>query len=142
MQNEAPTRKSEFQRRVIGLFVRKAMAEEDVVGQNAAPGAAMGMAYGNTTNDAYEAGEKEKVANLRQIGNQAVYRRGRVWVASNATKMDPVRDQDKIRVVNRYSEEYFDLVRANTVEENQILASQGSDEELLITLRGEAVLIK
>jgi hypothetical protein len=102
----------------------------------------MGQAYGNTTNAAYEAGEKEEVTNLRQIGNQALYRRGRVWVASNAAKVDPHRDRDKIRVVKRYSEEYFDLVRANSVEENQILASQGPNEELLITLRGQAVLIK
>jgi len=109
----------------------------------AASGRAGGaVMFGNTQRDAYEEGELETVANVRQIGNQALYRRGRVWVAANASRLDAKRDADKIRRIERFSEEYFRLVRANTVEENQILASQREGEDLLITLRGQAYSIR
>ncbi|MHC4562871.1 MAG: hypothetical protein ACYS8X_08885, partial [Planctomycetota bacterium] len=96
---------------------------------------------GKSSVASYEDGEEETVANVRQVGNQALYRRGRVWVAANASKVDPNRDQDKIQIVQRMSDEYFALARANTVAENQILASQRADEELLIALRGRVYLI-
>ena len=38
--------------------------------------------------------------------------------------------------------EYFELTRANSVAENQVLSAQGDDDELLIELRGQAYLIK
>jgi Ca-activated chloride channel family protein len=110
--------------------------------QPTAPGVAGGQMVGNTSDYAYEAGRKEQVANVRQAGNQAVYRRGQIWVAANAANIDLKKDKDKIQVVERYSQAYFDLVRANNVEENQVLASQQPSEELLITLRGQAYLIR
>ncbi len=98
---------------------------------------------GNTNREDYEAGRTETVANVRQVGNQGIYRRGdNVWIASNATDVDPEKDEDKIRDVNRFSEEYFELVRKNTVEQNQVLSSQRGDEELLIRLRGQVYRIK
>jgi len=97
---------------------------------------------GHADKDAYEAGRAQTVANVRQIGNQALYRRGQVWVAANATEIDPARDAAKIQTIECFSEEYFKLVRANTVEENQILAAQSPGEELLIRLRGQVYRIK
>jgi hypothetical protein len=44
--------------------------------------------------------------------------------------------------VNRFSDDYFKLIAANTPEENQILARQQSGEELLIKLRGQVYRIK
>ena len=52
------------------------------------------------------------------------------------------RDKDKIRTIDRFSEEYFRLVRANSVAENQVIASQQADEELLIELRGQVYRIR
>ena len=57
-------------------------------------------------------------------------------------KLDLTKDKDKIKVIQRYSREYFELVRANSVVDNQILASQAPDEELLVTFRSQAYLIK
>ena len=64
-------------------------------------------------------------------------------MASNAAKLDADgKDKDKVQRVQRYSKEYFDLVRANTLEENRILASQAPQERLLIELRGQAYMIE
>jgi len=98
--------------------------------------------YGNLRDVAYEAGEKEIVGNVRQIGNQALYRRGQVWLAANASDVDLERDAAKIKVIERFSEEYFKLVRANSVEENQILASQAPGEELVMKIRGQVYRIR
>lgn len=90
----------------------------------------------------YEDQKKEVLDSVRQVGNQAIYRRGQVWIASNASNLDPEKDKDKIQTVERYSDEYFKLVRANSSAENQVLSQQRADEQLLITLRGQAYLIK
>jgi Ca-activated chloride channel family protein len=98
--------------------------------------------YGNVKKDAYEAGKVETVSNLRQIGNQAIYRRGKVWVAANASEIDLERDAQKVQNIERFSDEYFKLVRENSVEDNQVLASQAAGEELVIKLRGQVYRIK
>lgn len=111
-----------------------------VPGASAPGGGAVQFGYSGREN--FEAGEAETIANVRQVGNQAVYRRGRLWIASNATKLDPQKDADQIETIERFSEEYFKLVRANSIAENQILATQQPGEQLLIALRGQAYLIK
>ncbi|MBT7171980.1 MAG: VWA domain-containing protein, partial [Phycisphaerales bacterium] len=103
--------------------------------------AADGLITGNADLDSYEANKKERVNGLRQVGNQAIYQRGRVWIAANATHLDPKKDESKIKTVKQYSEEYFKLSRANTRSENAILASQQAGEELLVAFRGQAYRI-
>jgi uncharacterized protein YegL len=99
--------------------------------------------YAMSDTAAYEAGEVQTVANVRQAGNQAIYRRkGNVWVAANATTVDVENLPASVQTVERFSEEYFRLVRANTVAENQVLASQQPGEELVITLRGQVYRIR
>ena len=98
--------------------------------------------YGHMRKDDYEAGRTERLGGVRNVGNQSLYRRGRLWVAANASHLDPEKDDDKIKTVGRYSAEYFELARRNSVAENQILASQRAGEELLITLRGQAYRIR
>jgi len=97
---------------------------------------------GSSSTAAYEAGQAETVSRVRQVGNQALYRRGNVVIASNAAWIDPDRDADKVKVIERFSKEYFELVRFNTMEENRILASQAADEELVISLRGQVYRIR
>ncbi|MCJ7543502.1 MAG: VWA domain-containing protein [Phycisphaerae bacterium] len=100
---------------------------------------------GHSTSDiaAYEAGQVQTVTTVRQAGNQAVYRRkGNVWVAANAAQVDLENLPSEVRTVERFSEDYFQLTRANTVAENQVLASQQPGEELIITLRGQVYRIR
>jgi Ca-activated chloride channel family protein len=106
------------------------------------PASAGVQMFGQSSMDKYEAGEVEMLTNVRQAGNQAVYRRGKVWIASNATRIDLDKDQDQVVDVERFSTEYFKLVEANTVEENQLLASQQEGEELVVSLRGQVYRIK
>ena len=98
--------------------------------------------FGSRSKDGYEADRAEVVKGVRAVGNKTLYRYGRLWATAGTAGLHPARDADKIKTVSRFSEEYFELVRLNTVAENQILASQQDDEELLIKLRGQVYLIK
>jgi Ca-activated chloride channel homolog len=91
----------------------------------------------------FDANDKAVVVkSIRNLGNQALYRRGKVVVTPETANLDVAKDAAQITTVDRYSTEYFALTTANTAEENQILSSQAPDEELLVRLRGKAYLIK
>lgn len=79
---------------------------------------------------------------VQQVGNEAVYRRGQTLIATNAKDLDLAKDKDKIKTIERFSDEYFALAEANTPEENAIFAVQQPGEELVIKLRGQAYLIR
>ena len=79
---------------------------------------------------------------IQTAGKETLYRRGRRWIANNAKDLDPEKDQAKIQEIKRFSDEYFALVRANTPDENAILAAQQEGEELVVRLRGQAYLVK
>ena len=57
-------------------------------------------------------------------------------------KLDLKKDADKIKLIERFSKEYFEITRLNTVEQNQILAGQRANEELLVKLRGQVYQIR
>ena len=98
---------------------------------------------GQSDTAAYEAGQVQEVRNVRQVGNQAVYRRGgNVWLASNAAGVDLEKDKDRVRTITRFSDEYFKLATDNTTAENQLLASQQEGEELVVELRGQVYRIR
>jgi Ca-activated chloride channel family protein len=95
--------------------------------------------------------------NVRQAGNQALYSRkkaktleGRpaeerakhIVVTPETAELDLEKDKDKIEIVERFSEKYFELVQANSPAENQIFAQQQPKDELLIRLRGKNYLVK
>ncbi len=133
----------------MGAMTRQSLNRADKMVADAAPapaGEAAGKGggarlFGHSSRTAYEAEKKESVAAVRNIGNQAIYRRGRVWVAANASDVD-LSETAKIETVERYGEKYFDLVKANTAEENRILSSQAPHEELVLRLRGQVYRIK
>jgi hypothetical protein len=79
---------------------------------------------------------------IQNAGKETLYRRGKQWIANNAKDLDPEKDTAKIQQVTRFSDDYFALVRANTPDENAILAAQQDGEELLVRFRGQAYLVK
>jgi Ca-activated chloride channel family protein len=86
--------------------------------------------------------DKEVVAEgIQNAGGETLYRRGKVWVANNAKDVDPERDEAKIKRIKRFGDEYFDLVKANSADENALLASQQDGEQLLVKFRGQAYWI-
>lgn len=81
-------------------------------------------------------GESDKSAGLEIISDQPIFIRDNEVVAENASDVDLEKDAAEIRTIKRYSDDYFELVRANSTEENAILARQVGDVYLLIRLRG------
>jgi Ca-activated chloride channel family protein len=101
------------------------------------------VAVGHATTEAYEADAVQRVSAVRQVGNQALYRRGRnTWVTPRTAEIDPEKEADRVEDVGLGSERYFELVRANTAAENQLLATQQAGEELLVELRGQVYRIR
>ena len=99
-------------------------------------GAVPGLRALNTYRDAED--REVAAAGVQNAGQETLYKRGKVWIASSAKKIDPEKDEAKIKRVQRFSDEYFEIVRANTADENAILATQQEGEELLVVLRGQA----
>src|SRR5690606_25943090 len=114
----------------------------------ATPGLAAGL--GSSYRDA-EQDEIVMTENVRQVGQNTLYKRGNVICTSetaelfsseNGLKLDLDKLGDKVQVIERFTKDYFDLIAANSTEENRVLASQLEGEELLVKLRGQAYLIK
>ena len=88
------------------------------------------------------------IDNVRQYGNQAVYARSQpgkkeqILVTPETAELDLEKDKARIETIERYSEAYFALVKANSVTENQILSQQRDGEQLLIKLRDKNYLVK
>ncbi len=91
--------------------------------------------------DAAEVAQKVEQS-LRYSENEAVYKRGKILIASNASDIDPDKDKDKIVELKRFSKEYFEVLKKTTKEENQLLALQDDDEELIVRLQGKVYRIK
>ncbi|MCC6665205.1 MAG: hypothetical protein IT375_15750, partial [Polyangiaceae bacterium] len=79
---------------------------------------------------------------VQNVGSETLYKRGQTWIANNAKDIDLVKDKSQVQEIKRFSDEYFALVKANTPDENAILAAQQEGEELLVRFRGRAYLIK
>lgn len=74
---------------------------------------------------------------VQNVGNETLYKRGKLWIASSAKDVDPEKQQDQIKKIKRFSDEYFALIRENTAAENAVLSRQQDGEQLLIKLRGK-----
>jgi Ca-activated chloride channel family protein len=109
--------------------------------QPAPSGGAGGFAYGAKLRD-IDKDKEVTVLGLKTVGNQSLYRRGKIWITPSAAEVDLEKEAEKIVTIDRFTEEYFKLVSANTADENQLLASQQPDDELLIQLRGKVYRIK
>ena len=86
--------------------------------------------------------EEVAAESVQIVGGQTLYKRGQQWFAANAKDVDLKKDAAKIKTVERFSDEYFKLVAANTASENAVLARQQAGEELVIKLRGQIYLIR
>jgi Ca-activated chloride channel family protein len=71
------------------------------------------------------------------IENQTLYRRGNMWIAENSRDIDLSRDHVRVKTIDRFSTEYFQLVAENDATENAIFSRQQIGQELLIQLRGQ-----
>lgn len=79
---------------------------------------------------------------IRAIGSQILYVRGTQLIADNASDVDMEQQKDSITEIVRFSDPYFELVKGNSVAENQLLSLQQADEQLLVRLNNKVYLIK
>jgi Ca-activated chloride channel family protein len=79
---------------------------------------------------------------IRQVGPWTLYKRGALLIADNAVDVDLETQQDKIVVLQRFSEEWFALAAVNSESDNLLLAQQGDGEELVVRLRGQIYRIR
>ena len=100
----------------------------------------MGLGGGGRADESQQAGEKKE--SVRGAGKYTAYLNGNVLFASNATDIDPEKDKDKIIEIKRFSSEYFDLIKTTNAEENQLLALQEPDEEMIVRLQGNVYRLK
>lgn len=116
------------------------------------PQSGFGAAYQSSTSD-----EALYTDSVRQVGQTALYKRGNIMCTSETAELFTLEARevgqqilkleldklgDKVQVIEKYSAPYFALCAANSVDENKVLAAQLDGEELLLTLRGQAYLIK
>lgn len=118
-----------------------AFGEAAKAAEAAGRGANFGAGGINTYRD-IKTDKEVVVDSVLQVGNNALYRRGKTWIAENAKDIDPEKDQDKLKTIERFSDDYFKLVDANSAGENALLARQLPGEELIIKLRGQAYRIR
>lgn len=85
----------------------------------------------------YEADQTEHLAGVQNVGNRALYKRGRQWIDSAVSDKDVSKLNAQAKTVTQFSEEYFRLAAQNSVSENQILSVQRPGEELILSLRGQ-----
>ena len=89
-----------------------------------------------------ESDREVAVQTVQIVGNETLYKRGSQWFAASAKDVYLKRDADKVKTLERFSDEYFKLVAANTAGENAVLARQQAGEDLVIKLRGQVYLIR
>lgn len=102
-----------------------------------------GLATGPTLLD-IDADKEVSITTVKNVGNQTLYKRGKLWIAANAKDIDPseTEDEKQIKTIERFSDDYFKLIAANTASENAVLAVQKEGEELIIRLREQVYRIK
>jgi len=138
--NKKSMRESNQVARSSGLSLGTMQSEQ--LGQRAA-GVPIQTTPNSASMDPGRTAISDPIANtVQSIGNTTLFKRGKLWVADNAKEFDPERDQSKIQEIKRFSDAYFQLVAANTAQENAVLASQLVGEDLLLLLRGQCYLIR
>lgn len=100
-----------------------------------------------------ESDKEVRLRGIKQLNNETVYARTlpqaeagkkakQILVTPETAQLDIEKDKAQIKTIERFSDDYFALIRANTAAENQLLALQEEGDELLVKLRGQAYLVK
>lgn len=132
----APTGESAFGQRGAKMAFKSAenLAQADLAGQ-ASGGRVLADAGGG-------GGFGGGGFGLRNENGQTLFKRSGIVFAANSTDVDIEKQKSEIVEVTRFTEEYFELVKDNSVAENEWLAAQQDDEELIVRLRGKIYRIK
>ena len=97
---------------------------------------------GYAQQESYERDASESVGSVQMVEGQPLYRRDNIWRTAETAKIDLDKDRSRVREIDRFSEEYFELVRRNSTLENQLLSRQAPNEQMLVRLQGQVYLIR
>lgn len=93
---------------------------------SAAPGVSGSLALRDIDRD-----EAVAVNAVQVVGDQVLYRRGNTWYSYDVAQAT-TQPGAKIKVIERFSDEYFRLVQETTRENQKILAAQRDHDEVII----------
>ncbi|MDG2013169.1 MAG: VIT and VWA domain-containing protein [Pirellulaceae bacterium] len=111
--------------------------------ENAAPAAAgAGGGRGVILSATDSPKNLSKALPVRGAGKFTAYLKGNILFASNATDVDPEKDASKIIAIKKFSPEYFELIQTTTAAENQLLALQEPEEEMIVRIQGKIYRLK
>lgn len=133
-----------FSQRELKNSLQQAERAEDYSVSGAAPAASLATTAPNGTPLARDLDTDAPIQaeGIKSLGNESLYRKGKLWVTPETENVDLERDKDQIQEIERFSPEYFALVAANSATENQLLSTQADDEELLVNFRGQIYHVK
>lgn len=125
-------------------------AKQSLKSSNQAPAASSSLemlssepAYGGLPVELRTRSTKESERpSVIQKGATTLYRRGTLLMTPETASLDPEKDKEKIQKIERFSDEYFQLIKDNSPAENQLLSEQNADERLLVQFRGKNYLIE
>jgi Ca-activated chloride channel homolog len=125
----------------VGASNRAAMNQATMAPAQSTIQAGGAAQIGSSTVKAYESNQTERLANVQAVGNRALYRRGQQWIDSTVVDQPVEQLNRNAKSVAQFSEEYFRLAQANSLAENQILATQQPGQDLIVMLRGQVYRI-
>jgi len=118
---------------------------------------APGLAGGGAAFRDIDSDQDVATANVRQSGNMTLYARKlaqpasgppaageqkQIVVTPETASLDLEKDKADIEIIERFTEQYFELVKANSAAENLVFSQQQPQDELLIRLRGKNYLVR
>jgi Ca-activated chloride channel family protein len=115
---------------------RAVMNEAMIAPASSLPGKGAAQ-MGNSKLASYEANRTEHLANVQNVANRALYRRGQQWIDSSIADKDVSKLNATAKTIAQFSDEYFRLAAANSVADNQMLSLQQPGEELIVSIRGQ-----
>ena len=129
--------KAAFSQRAVKQALRDAPRPQASAAATAAGGLGAGLAIRDIDSD-----EIVAVNTVRTVGNETLYKRGKLWIAANARDVDLQNDRDQVVIVKRFSPAWFRLSKDNSPAQNRVLAAQRTGEHLLLRLRGTVYRIE
>jgi Ca-activated chloride channel family protein len=115
---------------------RAVMKEATIAPASSLPGKGAAQ-IGNSKLASYEANRTEHLANVQNVANKALYRRGQQWIDSSIADEDISKLNAAAKTIAQFSDEYFRLAATNSVADNQILSRQQPGEEFIVSIRGQ-----
>jgi Ca-activated chloride channel homolog len=122
-------------------LARASRPASSIVAESAPTGGKGSAQLGYKGDKSFDDADTERVKGFRQVATNTLYQRGNAWLTPEVSKLSDEKLK-KAEEVERFSDKYFELVRANSVGENQIFASQRKNEELVLKLRGQLYRIR